>query len=76
MPDMKTLRTASQVIDALGGTGKVAALTRRRDSQIARCRRENHFPPQTFLLMMQALAVYGCTAPAKLWGQEIYKGAA
>jgi hypothetical protein len=73
---VKTLRTAGQIIDALGGTGSVAALTRRKDSQIARCRRLNKFPPQTFLLLITALKVKGFDAPVSLWSQEYYAGVA
>ena len=73
---MKTLKTASQVIDALGGTGSVALMTRRKDSQIARCRRENRFPPQTFLLLVTALKLKGYEAPVSLWSQEYYAGVA
>jgi hypothetical protein len=67
-----TLTTCTEIIEALGGTAAVSRLTRRQMAQVARWKRWGKFPPQTYLLMTQALAAGGLTAPPELWSQETY----
>lgn len=64
---MQTLSQTSHVIDALGGTGKVAALTRRRPQAVSNWRARETFPPETFLILTEALKAKGLSAPRLLW---------
>lgn len=73
---MANLKSASQIIDELGGTAAVSALTGRPQAQISRWRKWNKFPPQCYLIMTAALAVRGHYAAPSLWGQDYYRGAA
>lgn len=65
---MDELLTASDVIDALGGTSKVARLTGRSMQAVSNWRERGAFPAETFLLLGDALGKAGRTAPASLWG--------
>ncbi len=63
----KTLNTVDSVIDALGGTGAVAKITRRTAAAVSNWRRVGTFPPATIYQINGALELIGCTAPAKLF---------
>jgi hypothetical protein len=65
---MEQLATASQVIDALGGTTKVAKLCEASPQSVTNWRKANRLPPGTFLVINQQLARIGKTAPPSLWG--------
>lgn len=70
MPSME-LKSASAVIEALGGLSPVATLTRRKTPQVVwNWKDKNQFPPNTYVRMTSALKERGLKAPAKLWGQE------
>jgi hypothetical protein len=69
---MEALTTTSQVIDALGGTGAVAALLSSDDEKYTRkavwnWRTFETFPSKTYVAMIEALRAQGKTAPASLW---------
>ena len=67
---MRSLKTTSAIIDALGGTSQVAHLTGRRLTQVSNWRRMERFPANTFLTMAAALKAAGCAAPPALWGMK------
>jgi hypothetical protein len=62
------LVTASQVIDALGGTTKVAKLCDRSPQSVTNWRAANRLPADTFLVISEELVRIGQTAPPSLWG--------
>lgn len=64
---MNELVTTSAVIDALGGTTRVARLTGRKLAAVSNWREKDNFPPDTYLVMQHALAATGRRAPARLW---------
>lgn len=66
---MNTLRTTDEVIDALGGNGAVSALTARGATAVSnwRSKARGKFPPETYLVIQQALAEKGLSAPPALW---------
>lgn len=65
----RDLKTAEDVIDALGGLPALAKLTGRKDSGVPwNWKAAGRFPPNTFLLMQGALRARGYRAPAELWG--------
>ena len=64
---MECLHSTVAVIDALGGTDAVAKLTGRKYSAAFNWRSFETFPPDTFLVMTEALREKGFVAPPKLW---------
>lgn len=65
------LPTVSAVVDALGGTKAVAALTKRKwDSAVSNWKAENAFPTTTYFVLKSALQERGKTAPDRLWRIE------
>jgi hypothetical protein len=68
---MRTLRTATEVIEELGGTAATARLTGRRYKQaVSNWKATDKLPTDTFLILRGALEEKGLTAPAKLWGMK------
>ncbi len=65
---MEHLETARAVIDKLGGTTAVSHLTRRKPQHVTNWKASGRLPPDTFLIMRQALQLAGATAPTALWG--------
>lgn len=66
--DIRELHSAGDVIDALGGSTAVARLTGREGSQAAsNWRASNSFPANTFIVLTDALARQGYSAPQALW---------
>lgn len=71
------LASAADVIDALGGTEGVMALTGAKSSQVVSYwRTSGRFPPKLFLLMTGALAATGKSASPALWNQALSAEAA
>ena len=66
---MRTLTTAAEVVEVLGGPAEVAVLTRRGNT--AAYNWKNFFPPNTYVVMQGALAEKGCAAPPNLWGMVV-----
>lgn len=65
---MEKLASASDVIDALGGTAKVRALTGRKHAQsVSNWRKSDRLPPDTFVVMSAELKRLGKAAPGSLW---------
>ena len=64
---MQTLSHTGQVIDALGGTAKVAKITSRKPQAVSNWRSREAFPPETFLILTAALRDKGLSAPSSLW---------
>jgi hypothetical protein len=70
MDSMTEVTTATQAIDALGGTMAVSRLTGRRPQNVTNWRTDGKMPAATFLKMTRALSERGIIAPASLWGIE------
>jgi hypothetical protein len=66
---MVILHTASEVIDALGGTNKAAKVARRSAQSISNARASNRLPAGTFRRMTEKLRDLGMEAPPELWSQ-------
>lgn len=60
------LKSAAEVIDALGGIASVAAMTG-VGYNAAHNWKTRRFPPRTYAVMVEALRAKGHTAPASLW---------
>ena len=66
----RELTTVDEVLDELGGTGRVARLTGQKyDQTVSNWRRRGRMPPELFDLMVGELEKLGCCAPAALWKQ-------
>jgi hypothetical protein len=62
--------SASDVIDALGGTKATAQSARRTPQAVSNWRVTNKLPAETFLTISQELRSRGMDAPPSLWGIE------
>jgi hypothetical protein len=62
------LRSTVAVMDVLGGTKAVAAITGRKYTAAFNWRKQRKFPANTFRDLQKALAAKGHTAPDSLWG--------
>lgn len=69
--DLEILETTAQVIDALGGNGAVCELTDSKPNAVSNWRGFETFPPNTYVVMTQALAAIGKTAPTSLWRMKL-----
>lgn len=63
-----SLKTSDEVIDALGGTARVAELTHRLPQSVSNWRKAGRLPSDTFLIISGALKSKGMAAPPSLWG--------
>ncbi len=72
---MRELHTQSEVIDALGGNGPVAALCTTPDrictDKVVSNWRKHGFPARTYLVLQSALLKIGCRAPDTLWNMIV-----
>lgn len=64
----RTLQTADDVIDELGGTVATSRLAGVSPSQVSGWRAAKRLGAKSYLVLKQELARKGFTAPAKLWG--------
>jgi hypothetical protein len=64
------LKTASAVIEKLGGNRPVAEIVGCKPKAVSNWKKFNAFPARTFLAMNRALAGQGYTAPASLWKMD------
>lgn len=71
----ESLTTAGDIIKALGGPTAVARLTGKRPQNVVNWRAAGRLPPDTFLIIGDALAKQGKEAPASLWGIKSVVGA-
>lgn len=63
------LRTANEVIDALGGTSAVCRLTKRKSPQVVSYwRAANRIPAYAYLTITRELAKIGCRVSPDLFG--------
>lgn len=62
------LRTANEVIDALGGTTPMARLTGRKLQHVSNWRAAGRLPADTFLIVNRALGDINETAHPSVWG--------
>lgn len=65
---LKTLSTASEVIDAVGGTFRAAAILNFKPQRVSNWRSRNRLPPETFLVLGDELRRRGFEASSDLWG--------
>jgi hypothetical protein len=64
---MKTLSSARDIIDRLGGIYAVAELTDAQPKAVWNWQRFDTFPANTFVVMTRALGRRRCKAPATFW---------
>ena len=64
---MDELRTTTEVMEALGGYKEVAFITGRTPKATSNWHRFESFPPDTYIVMTQALKDLGQEAPMSLW---------
>lgn len=64
---MVELSSTAAVMEKLGGPGAVAKLTGRKYNAAQNWKGFDTFPPDTYLVMTEALRASGYTAPASLW---------
>lgn len=64
---LEILHTADQVFEALGGNSGVEDITGGKPSAVANWRAFASFPPNTYVVMTDALRARGKAAPASLW---------
>lgn len=74
--DLETLETAAEVFTALGENPGVAELTGAKASAISMWRAAESFPPNTYVIMTDALRAVGKTAPDSLWRMKVTAEAA
>jgi hypothetical protein len=68
---MRYLRSAQDVVDALGGLAAVCELTGANTKQAWNwAGRADQFPACTYVVMIRALNRRGATAPARLWNMR------
>jgi hypothetical protein len=65
---MQVISTVAEAIDKLGGVRKTGEVVERRPEAVNNWRRTNKFPAETYVAILAALHVHGCTAPPSLWG--------
>lgn len=65
--DENQLASARDVVDALGGVGAVAELTRTTYRAAHNWKQRGSFPAKTHVVMVEALRARGLSAAASLW---------
>jgi len=65
---MEDLRTADEVIDALGGTAATARFTGRKDQHVSNWRAAGRLPADTYLIVTKELKRLRKKASPSLWG--------
>jgi hypothetical protein len=68
MEQIRRLKNASQVIDALGGTVIFGRRYKRSKQNVSNYRSTGRLPPEIYLLNVADLQAIGLTAPASIWG--------
>ena len=66
---MTEIKTTTEIIDALGGNLKVAALTSSKPKAVSRWRGTT-FPANTYLIIKAELLRLGVSAPDHLWSMR------
>jgi hypothetical protein len=69
--DLEMLETAADVFTALGENPGVADLTGAKPSAISMWRKAESFPPNTYVVMTDALRAIGKIAPDSLWRMKV-----
>lgn len=64
----RVLKSAGEVIDALGGTVATAHLTGRKAQHVTNWRASGRLPANTFLVISKELRERGKLAPPSVWG--------
>ena len=63
----KHLRTASEIVVAIGGNSVLAKLTGRKTQHITNWKAQGTLPPATYLVVTDELRRLGYDAPPELW---------
>jgi hypothetical protein len=63
----RRLRTAAEIVAALGGNRSVSILTDRTSQHVTNWKATGKLPPQTFLIVQRELNRLGYEAPPELW---------
>ncbi len=64
----KEVQTASEVIDAVGGTGATARLTNKSNQAVSNWRATGKLPADTFYALTTELERLDIAAPPSIWG--------
>lgn len=73
---MTELQTTKEIIDELGGTEGISALTGANAKAISVWRSHGRFPWKTYPAITASLRKRGKTAPQTLWGMSAKESAA
>lgn len=65
---VRNVSRVREVINELGGTDAVMALTGRGRQAVSNWRSRERLPKELYLIMCGALKDRGCEAPSSLWG--------
>ena len=63
-------KSATEIINALGGTSAVARLTKSSSKAVSNWKAANRLPANTYLVIKDALTRTGHQAPDHLWGMR------
>lgn len=69
--DTTELSSVNDIVEALGGTKKVAELIGRTDPAISNWRKLGCFPASTYLVIKGELEKKNKTAPDSLWSMKV-----
>lgn len=65
------LHSASEIVAKLGGNAAVARMTGRTPQQIWNWKNSGRLPPDTYVILLDALTVFACTADPSIWGMTV-----
>lgn len=71
MTFIRVLKTVDEVLDACGGTGYCARLTKRREQAVSNWRSEKRIAAGTYEIFKAQLRKQKLTASPMLWGIEL-----
>jgi hypothetical protein len=72
--NLRRLQTASEVIDALGGTQEAAKILAMSPQGVSMAKARGTFSPGRFLIVLRELRGLGYVASPTLWGIEAPQG--
>jgi hypothetical protein len=67
---MRTLKSATEIVDALGGNVVVAQITSTTPKAVSNWRAADKFPSNTYVVLRNALALHKIVAPTALWSMR------
>lgn len=66
----RKLHSAAEIVAALGGNTAVANATGRTPQQIWNWKDTGRLPPDTYVILQEALAAIDCRADPSIWGMS------